>query len=108
MIRSNLIMRCLAFAALFAAGCGAIPDFMVEAARASAKASLEEAVAGAVDGVIDNTIGAALDIDDFELPADLLDEGAEEDGESQDENENVDDEGLDPGRGGRSIQNRRF
>lgn len=58
----------LACAALLSGGCGAFPNFIVDAARSSAKEALEEAVGDAVDGVIDDSIGALLDSDGFEFP----------------------------------------
>ncbi len=68
MNRTGFGKRLLACAALLGGGCGAVPDFIVDAAWLSGKEAVQEAVGDAVDGAIDDTIGELPDFDDLEFP----------------------------------------
>lgn len=58
----------LASAVLWGGGCGAIPDIILDPARASAKEALQEAVGNAVDGIIEDTLGGMIGLDGLEFP----------------------------------------
>lgn len=54
MNRIGLGKRWLAGVVLVAGGCGAIPEFLVDAGREAAKEALEEAVGQVVNGVVND------------------------------------------------------
>ena len=88
MNRTGFGKRWLACAALLAGGCGALPEFIVDAAWLSAKEAVQEAVGDAVDGAIDDTIGVLPDFDDLELPFG-------EQGEDEENSDAFEDDGAD-------------
>lgn len=49
-----------------AGGCGAIPDFLVEAARTSAEEALRETVDGVIDTVFEESLSGLLDFSGLE------------------------------------------
>ena len=68
MNRTGFGKRWLACAALLVGGCGAVPDFIVDAAWSSGKEAIQGAVGDAVDGAIDDTIGEWPGLDDWAFP----------------------------------------
>ncbi len=54
MNRIGLGKRWLAGVVLVAGGCGAIPEFLVDAGREAAKEAIEEAVGQVVNGVVND------------------------------------------------------
>ena len=54
MNRKGLGKRWLAGVVLVAGGCGAIPEFLVDAGREAAKEAIEEAVGQVVNGVVND------------------------------------------------------
>ncbi len=99
--------RWVAYAALMAGGCGAIPDIIVDAARSSAKEALQETVENVIDEVIEDTVDELLDHADFEFPS-IRESEDEEDGDAFEEaGEDVNDSDQDTGRKGKTAEDHR-
>ena len=71
MTATKLGKRWLACFVLLAGGCGAIPDFMVDAGRDAAKDVLEEAVEEAARGVVQGLVDELEDLSDLSLPLEV-------------------------------------
>ena len=100
MYRNSIKRKWLVCGLPLVVGCGAIPEIVVDAARASAKEALEETIDDVVDGVVDQTIGEFLDFEDLDIPFiddldfpfdETIDDGDElDDGEAVDFSDDVD------------------
>ena len=64
MKRRTLGIGWLVCCSLLAAGCGALPELFIDAARSAAKEAVEEMV----DGVVDQVTGELLDFENLSLP----------------------------------------
>ncbi len=67
--------RWLAGVVLVVGGCGAIPDFLVDAGRDAAKEALEKSAKEAVEQVVNGFVEDLWDSDDVLGPLEVDDEG---------------------------------
>lgn len=78
MKRIGLSMRWIACGALAVGGCGAFPDFLVDAGRDAAKEALEKSVEEAVEEILTGVVADIRDSIDV-LPAPEADDEAARD-----------------------------
>ncbi len=67
--------RLLVCAVLLAGGCGALPDFLVDAGRGAAKEALEESVEDAIDEVVNGVVDDLWDLSDVSHALEVDDAG---------------------------------